>query len=453
MEQLCGERWAMKDQTTFVPDRNASSAGEPALYLRLVFHSQASRWGELLPLDSRRVVIGRDQSLFSGGPLVDPKISRKHAELQSTKTGVRLRDLGSSNGTFVNGIRIDRVDLALDDRIRVGDCFFALVTEASETDDSPLVGDSVAIRKARREIRRVAPSEASLLLVGETGCGKELAAQEIHRISRRSGQFVAVNCGAIPESLLESELFGHTKGAFSGADRNKSGLFEVAQGGTLFLDEIGELPIAMQAKLLRVLQDKEVRPLGSTRGRRIDTRVVAATNRNLIAAINTKQFRGDLYSRISQWVIQLPPLRERWLDIPILLQAFLPPGETRTLCPELVGAFVQHSWPFNVRELQSMLAQCRAEAPARGPISVSSGVLEQLETHRGIRIDGDALDSGPQPRERAPERQILERLLIKCHGNVNQVAQELGKHRFQIYRWLNSYQLDPAQYRLDARHD
>lgn len=362
-----------------------------------------------------------------------------------------LHDLESSNGTFVNGLAIREQAIAVGDIVRIGDTFFSI---APETDDASVssdvvIGFSPSMLAVRNDLAKAAMVDSTVLFIGETGTGKDLAARELHQLSGRSGQYVAVNCSAVPENLLESELFGHMKGAFSGAEKAKRGLFEVADRGTLFLDEIGEMNPGMQAKLLRVLQDKEIRPLGGTQSRHVDARVVAATNVNLIEAVNEKVFRADLYSRLSQWIIAMPPLRDRREDIPALMLNALPRNDTRNFSPELVETFLRHNWPFNVRELSGFVEQSLVDTDD-DPIALTPRVEQLLEQNRKIRIHGGDTPASMETQRQPESREAMETLLRKHNGNINQIATQLGKHRYQVYRWLKSHDLDPADFRTDT---
>ncbi|MBL8607340.1 MAG: sigma 54-interacting transcriptional regulator, partial [Myxococcales bacterium] len=290
---------------------------------------------------------------------------------------------------------------------------------------------SHAMAAALETARRVADVDVPVLVRGESGTGKELVARAIHEHgARRGGPFVAVNCGALPEPLLEAELFGYVRGAFTGAAHDKPGLFVAARGGTLFLDEIGEMPLAMQVKLLRVLQEREVRPLGSTRVIPVDARIVSATHRDLRAQIDGGQFREDLYYRVAVVDLTLPPLRERIDDVPALAELFVErlrqrSGSDRRLSPAAMGQLVRHGWPGNVRELESALA--RAFYLGDGP--------EILEVP-GLASPGRA--------RRKDEREVLAAALAREGWNVRKVAQMLGIPRATFYRRLARYGLERA---------
>jgi two-component system NtrC family response regulator len=287
------------------------------------------------------------------------------------------------------------------------------------------------LRTAIDLARRVAPSALSVLIEGESGTGKELFAKLVHAESpRRARPMLSVNCGALPENLLESELFGHVRGAFTGAMRDQPGLFRAADGGTLFLDEIGEMPLAMQARLLRVLADGEVRPVGATRGVKVDVRIVAATNRDLSAEVQRGTFREDLFFRIAGVRVALPPLRERREDLAALCATVLGAlGETRPLAPDAMRALLSHPLPGNVRELEQALR--RASIVADG------------DTLRAVDL---GLDRTPvrAPRSREPTRAEVEAALAEHRGNRSRAASALGVHRTTVHRLLDKHGIDHA---------
>jgi DNA-binding NtrC family response regulator len=295
---------------------------------------------------------------------------------------------------------------------------------------------------------RVAPSDLPVLLLGETGTGKELLARHLHARSGRSGPLVAVNCAALPPELVEATLFGHRRGAFTGATEDAPGLFLQAQGGTLFLDEVAELTLAHQAKLLRALDSGEVLPVGSARHVRSDARVVAATNAELPARIADGRFRADLYARLAGAVVRLPPLRARRGDILGLAERFLappPPGPERRLSAQAAERLLLHPWPRNVRELQAAMR------------SLGLRLGERLEVRRAdVEAVLEAPDPGPLPGPPAPgargdaaipSREELAARLGELRGNVSRLAAHYGKDAKQIYRWLKRYRLDPASHR------
>ena len=313
---------------------------------------------------------------------------------------------------------------------------------------SQLIGESVGMKQVRKLIARVAPTNSTALVLGETGTGKELVARALHDQSARVGMpFVAINCGALPESLIESELFGHRRGSFTGADEHRVGLFEVANGGTLFLDEIGELPKPMQAKLLRFLESGEIRRVGENESFTVDVRVVCATNRHLEQMVEEGDFREDLMFRINTFEIHLPALRERVEDIPQLashLAKRFRPGarpEDQMFTPETLHAFAEHSWPGNVRELANVIEHATILCES-GPISVehlpTKFELRRLRTGAGIATTPTlkAISSGPQTL-REIEMQVIYQTLERLGGNKPKAAEELGISLKTLYNKLN----------------
>ncbi len=376
--------------------------------------------------------------------LADRAVSSAHARLVRGLGGWTLEDSGSTNGSFVNESRVERALLTDGDRVEIGHCFFVFRAELPV--EAPPVRDDVAGLAAQSpllgarfvELARVAPSTVPVVVLGESGTGKELMARALHQLSGRKGPFVPINCGALPTTLVQSELFGYKRGAFSGADEDRPGLVRAADRGTLFLDEIGDLPLASQAALLRVLQEGEVTPLGATRPIAVDVRVVAATHRSLEALVAAGQFRADLLARLAGWTLTLPPLRERLEDLGLLLGK-LARGRRMTLTWEAARALVRYGWPLNVRELE----KCVSAA-----LVLSDGAVD-------VAPRPPALAAAPAPslprRPLAPEdearRAELVQLFAAESGNVAAVARALGKAPVQIRRWARRYQLDPDAFR------
>ena len=310
---------------------------------------------------------------------------------------------------------------------------------------SEIVTASPAMNILLAEARLAAQSEAALLIQGESGTGKELLARAIHQASpRRAKPFVAINCGAIPAELLESELFGHVKGAFTGAGRDHPGLFLSAQGGTVFLDEIGDMPLPLQVKLLRVLQEGEVRPVGATDTRAVDVRILSATHRNLEEAIASGEFREDLYYRLNVVNLALPPLRERREDIPLLAQHFLAVltekyrRRIHGFAPDALDMLVAADWPGNIRQLHNVLEQCVALC--------TTTTIPATLVARALR-DKPA-DIQPLAEARAAfERDYLITLLKLTRGQVSEVARLAGRNRTEVYRLLQRHDLTPALFK------
>ena len=305
-----------------------------------------------------------------------------------------------------------------------------------------LVGESEAVQKLRDMVTRVAPSDATVLIRGESGTGKEVVARAVHRASGRAGgPFIAVNCAAISESLLESELFGYRKGAFTGADSDREGLFEAARGGTIFLDEIGEAGLAVQAKLLRVLEEKKINRVGDPREKDVDVRVLAATNRSLEQAIAERTFREDLYYRLLVFPLDVPPLRERADDIPLLAEHFLrrlgrPSGK---LNRAVLKSLRSHSWPGNVRELRNLIERAHILAHD-GPLSDEHFLL-QVAGPGGVRGSSDAKGEDLNLNNNA--RRLIAAALQRSGGNKSLAAQMLGITRRTLYSRFKLLGIDP----------
>jgi DNA-binding NtrC family response regulator len=298
--------------------------------------------------------------------LTDDSVSRVHCELEPVAGGMRVRDMGSTNGVFANGVRLYDAVLPFDARLRLGDTELALsaLAETVEREQTTrdrfgdLLGASPRMRELFADLERIAATDVTLLIEGETGTGKDVVAESVHRASARSaGPFVVFDCGAVSPTLVESELFGHERGAFTGAMQAHAGMFEQADGGTLFLDEIGDLPKELQPKLLRALEKRQIRRVGGATVVTFDARVIAATNRQLRAEVARDRFRKDLYFRLAAAHVSVPALRERMEDLPLLVEHFLslerPPRSAGDLPHEVWDLLRAHRWPGNVRELRN----------------------------------------------------------------------------------------------------
>jgi transcriptional regulator with PAS, ATPase and Fis domain len=427
---------------------------------------------EEVVLLAERALVGRDDDCDV--VLGDSRVSRHHAVVRSLEGGTyELLDLGSSNGTFVNGRRLTMPVLLKDgDTIRMGSCTLRFASPCSvaagaEADDLerrvtaldealpelPLLGTSPAMAAVFRLAERAAESPIAVLIEGETGTGKELVARGIHAASpRRAGPFIAVNCAALPESLIEDQLFGHRRGAFTGATQDRKGFFEAASGGTVFLDEIGEMPLAMQAKLLRVLQEGAVTPIGDTRAKPIDVRVISATNRELKAEIACERFRSDLYYRLATLRIAVPPLRERREDIPLLAERLTAAAARKLHRPvrgidrDAMRALTEFEWPGNVRQLQNEIERAVALVPDGGAISPAH-LSEELQPSPTVARgkpsrSGDASKgaAGDLRSARAGfEAQHIATALQECGGNVAKAARSLGLSRNGLQKKLKEY--------------
>jgi DNA-binding NtrC family response regulator len=385
----------------------------------------------------------------------DPRVSVSHCELLACEGGVRVRDLDSRNGTFVHQARIESggsVYLTADARLRCGETWFAFrakspeaVPISSSRTFGPLVGRSPAMRRIYAQLDRVAPHDVNVLITGETGTGKELVAQAIHLASRRQrAPFVIVDCTTIPASLAESRLFGHEKGAFTGAVARQTSPFVDAAGGTIFFDELGELPADVQPKLLRALEARQIQSVGSSRYQPIDVRVVAATRRDMHMEMNAKRFRDDLYYRFAQVVIEVPPLRKRPEDIPDLVARFLndlgDPGAVNRLDRPTMDRLVRHDWPGNVRELRNVILAAHAQSGG-GPIEVADLLGARAARTINVRRAGSAsgtLSFPEQKRElvEAFEREFFIGLHKDTGGNISEMSRRSGIERSTVRQYL-----------------
>ncbi len=450
------------DATT-VERRPASRAARPVPTLRVLFTGGSERIDEVYLLPEGATAIGRrPQAVESIRLTEDPVLSRTHATIHRRGASLSVTDEGSRNGSFVNGIRITGTEeLGDNDLLRLGDTLLLLRLETPGDEGAPergLFGLSPAVRRLRETVARVGPSSAGVVLLGESGTGKGVAARAIHAASRRAGPFVAVNCAAIPEALAESELFGHKAGAFTGAKKDQAGYFRAADGGTLFLDEVGDLPPALQPKLLHAIEERAIVPVGTTKPVPCDIRIVTATSVDLEEAVRLGRFRGDLFARLAEFVLDLPPLRDRREDILPLLRRFL--GGATPLDPELASGLLMHPWPFNVRELQKVAMELGVRGAGRDVLDLAL-VERRLRAFGGTamkRVGSDStVEGGTNPvgyvepmrplRSGPPSKQELEFALREHDGVVSEVARAMGRSRKQVYRWLTKYELDPADFR------
>ena len=430
-----------------------------------------------------RVIVGSSPS--SGIVVQDPTVSRVHAELEARENGLWIRDLGSTNGTFVEGLQVMGARVPDKGRIRLGS--IELVVDYDADRRRPveiwpndtfgrLVGTSVRMRELFATLSRIAPMDASVLIHGETGTGKELVAQAIHDASPRASKpFVVVDCAALPENLLDAELFGHARGAFTGAVGARTGAIEAADGGTVFLDEIGELPVPMQPKLLRVLESRTVRRVGETSYRTVDVRFISATHRDLSRMVGAGEFREDLFFRLSVIPVEVPPLRERKDDIERLVNHFLSAslkGGGGPVDPELMRDIADRAWRGNVRELRNFVDRVRAlgakealamssqaarlPAPPSAPAiptvprpSVRPATAPASSPHLPIshpKLDDPKIFEGAYKDFRETwidtgEKEYVRRLLLRHDRNVAAAAREAGVDRTYIYRLIRKHEL------------
>lgn len=404
----------------------------------------------------------------------DDTVSRFHCQIIHEEDNYILKDLSSTNGTYIDGVRIREGFLTTGSRIKLGESELTfepieehiLVEPTEETRYGEIVGGNVRMRQIFHILDKIAPSAATVVIEGETGTGKEVVARTVHAKSKRNnGPFIVFDCGAVPENLIESELFGHERGSFTGASRTRQGLFEMAHGGTLFLDEMGELNLDLQPKLLRVLESREVRRVGSNKSLPVDVRVIAATNRDLAKEVRDGRFREDLFYRLSVVRIALPPLRERPDDIALLVDHFLekdscnrdPDGRRRLggISPPAMRALESYNWPGNVRELANVIERACSFS--------SGGMLEidDLPDHIASRLK----DANPRPLTRPEgdepqiptglvnlgfkdakeawlttfEKDYIENLLTRNKQNISSAAREAGIDRKYFRKLMKKY--------------
>jgi len=402
-----------------------------------------------LRLENGEITLGRRS--MPGIQLSDHRMSRSHVRIARTSSGWRVEDLDSRNGTAVDGQRLmaarEGEELGV---VRAGDTLFVLREDIRPFEEHPLdLGEPWVLGPKMRgvldAIRRSA-AFGSLHITGETGTGKELAARSFHTFGPTpNGPFVAVNCATIPEGVADRLLFGARKGAFSGATADAGGYVQEADGGTLFLDEVGELDAAVQAKLLRFLETREVVPLGDSRAKKVDVRVCSATHHDLRKVVRAGKFREDLLYRIARPHVSLPPLRERIEDVPHLIDRKLRSIDERLIAHvSLVEACLLRPWPGNVRELSMELQESATAALRDGEVVRESHLGRTAGTPAGSSVKPVIPAAAEEPvREADLDRAVVIEALKRCDGRVATAARELGVHRNQLRRWLEKHKLDP----------
>lgn len=419
------------------------------LGLVLVYHPDRHLLGVSCVPSGEPLVLGRESDDFPAAALKDERISRRHFSVQQRGDGLWLTDLRSRNGTTHNGQAVKQAQLRPGDVVGAGFMLFLVQPVATQEADhgSAMVGQSVSLMGLAQRIARFGPTDTCVLILGEAGVGKELVARDLHRHSERRGAFVAVNCATLADGVVQSELFGHVRGAFSGSTGARRGLVERARGGTLFLDEIGDASPLLQVNLLRLLQEREFRPVGSDRTLSADVRFVAATNRPLARAVREGTFREDLYSRLARVTLPVPPLRERRADILPLVRHFLArAGQQRPLSCDLALALLRHDWPGNVRALEGIAERLIIEAPSSPTFAHPPWLDAALASHARLAADAPAqavTAASPSGRKRArrPSAAALQDALRAHDGNVTALAREMGVARNTIYRWLERYSM------------
>jgi len=401
----------------------------------------------------------------------DAKVSAVHVEFLATEEGVRVRDLGSRNGTYVGDVRIGQILLANASNLRIGNTSIQFepaglekVAVSSIPAFGPLVGQSEGMRQIFERLGKIAPTDLTLLIGGETGCGKELAAKAVHDHSKRADKpFVVVDCGSIPATLAEATLFGHERGAFTGAIDKHSSPFQEAEGGTIFLDELGELPLDVQPKLLRALAERRVKSVGGSTYKPFDVRVIAATRRDLVRQVNQGVFRSDLYFRVAQVRVDLPALSTRVEDVPLLVRSMLKDlGGEHTyerVSSAQLERLMRYDWPGNVRELRNAVQVAYALHDG-GELDIASHLGALAEG--GLPNDGTGAAGGTNlaaaflgsPFQDA-KRDVLARfaqdyfthLAEESNGNVSEMARRAGMERAHVRTYLKRHKIDVRQFR------
>jgi DNA-binding NtrC family response regulator len=411
--------------------------------------------GREIEVVREKLVIGKSRQCDVVFP--DDSVSREHAEVRREGDGYRVVDLGSTNGTFVGEARVTDAFLQPGDVLGLGKIQLRFVPRESRAEllpsdrehFGPVLGHGLAMKKIFGVLERVSDTDVTILLQGETGTGKDLIARALHEGSQRKDEaYVVVDCGAVAPSLIESELFGHEKGAFTGAHQRRRGAFELATKGTLFLDEVGELPLDLQPKLLRVLETRKIRRVGGSEEIEVDIRVIAATHRPLAELVSSGEFREDLFFRLAVVQANIPPLRERRDDIPVLIEAFsrrLPPGMWRAPNPEAMARLVGHDWPGNVRELRNVVERSAYLSP--------DGVIDLITTGKKNKDDPppafDPTLTFREQKERAVElfeEAYLGWLLQRAEGNISRAAREADMDRKYLHKLLRRYGIDAKQF-------
>jgi two-component system, NtrC family, response regulator HydG len=406
-------------------------------------------------IDVDALVVGRDPG--ANIVVLDPEVSAFHCELRAVSEGILIRDLGSTNGTFLGPVRVREVTIVTTSELTIGRSKIVVEPQARRRVDvgfsdrfGPLVGSSPKMRRVFGVLEKVAGTPLSVLIVGETGTGKELVAKAIHDASERSGgSFIVVDCGSIPPTLAESILFGHEKGAFTGATERRKGALADADGGTLFLDELGELPIELQPKLLRALSEKQVKRVGGSTFEPIDVRVLAATRRDLGAEMNAGRFRSDLFFRIAQVRVELPPLRERLSDLPLLIEDVCrrvsKPQHGSTVLAWIEQRMGSHDWQGNVRELVNVASVAATLADEPGAIDdVLMLARDEVAVDRLSGGPGTAFSEAKRVAIAAFEQDYFTGLTKRCKGNVSEMARQSGMERHHVRAYLRKHRIDKA---------
>ena len=417
------------------------------------------------PLQGREILVNRDTFTIGSGAsndlvIEDSTVSKRHCEIIIEESGYQIRDLNSTNGTLVQGVRVSSAHLAPGSEIQLGKSriVFCPLQDASDIPLSSsesfgkMIGRTIPMRRIFYLAETYSPSDATIMITGETGTGKEILAEEIHNFStRKQKPFIVIDCAAISKELIESELFGHIKGAFTGANADRQGAFEIANGGTVFLDEIGDLSPDLQPKLLRVLEKREIRRVGCNKVRKIDVRIISATNRNLSHEVNEGRFREDLFYRLSVVHLELPALRRRRDDIPLLVKQFITLLHGEDAINQIadfdrtMDTLKRHEWPGNVRELRNLIEL--AFYSEKRPVNLSTFL--SIGTLRAGWIGNEppeATFATDKPFKDAKndlieefEKAYLNAVLSRNRQNISRSARDAGIERAYLQRLIRKY--------------
>jgi DNA-binding NtrC family response regulator len=407
--------------------------------------------GQTFAIDVEPVVIGRSEGATV--VLEDKEVSGVHCELRAVSEGIQVRDLGSTNGTFCGSVRIREAIIADRAELTVGTSRLVLEPTGKKRVDlgyadrfGSIVGATPSMRRLFSTLEKISGTELSVLVLGETGTGKEGVARSIHDASlRKKGPFMVVDCASIPPTLAESILFGHEKGAFTGANERRDGALSEANGGTLFLDELGELPIELQPKLLRALAERQVKRVGGTGVEPIDVRLVAATRRDLSSEMNAGRFRSDLFFRIAQVRLELPALRERVQDLPLLVEDICRRIQRAEAAP-VVHSWIErrmasHDWPGNVRELVNVVSVAATLADTPDAIDDVLLLRQDAEPEQSTQL-ATAFSEAKRQAIASFERNYFVDLSKRAKGNISEMARRSGMERHHVRAYLRKYGLD-----------
>ncbi len=417
-------------------------------HLVVVYSPKRETIGRRWPLRDEPLVFGRARTVTAR--VSDQQMSKQHAAVELGRDGLYVRDLGSRNGTFVDGRRVGQTPVPLGQVLAMGSSLLVVdlphrhagAFDDGDDNEPGMIAASETMRGVRHQLIRAAQGSGGILLIGPTGVGKEVAAEIVVRHSPRRGPYRKVNCAAFQPSVADSELFGHVKGAFTGADRASEGLFQASDGGILFLDELGELGPGVQAKLLRAAESGEIRKVGATASTKVDVRLVTATNRR----VDTGDFRGDLYARLCTWVIEMPALSERRADILPLFEYFYQAevGAKPKMGAAFAEALLLGAWPHNARGLRNLARRVAGDPEAvLTERNLPEDLRASLEASRSFQSA-----SSQRPAHRPDERrQQIHGALLSANGNVSRAAEQLGIDRAKLYREARKYSIDVEGYR------